>query len=264
MIHFKNAENDRRFFIDPEWWKNRPSGVSCYFRVKNEEEFIKPSILSVIEYVDEVIVAIQPSVDETRELIESIDSPKIKILDYPFKLMPNGPGFGKQNPASVHCKTYYYNWALSKTKYDWAWKWDGDMVALPKMKSLIERRKGDIRPYGAEIVKIEKDGNWFLSKTHPVSNAAPSGLFRVRQNLVYINAAQSHRFAKPQGKRVSKCFLHFKWCKKYFDDIWQKDWRKIPKFVDLCERAIPGAIYEEEKPGMLLPFIIRDMGFSND
>ncbi|MFW6122198.1 MAG: glycosyltransferase [Petrotogales bacterium] len=263
MKHFENTEKEEDFYIDPNWWKNRPPGISCYFRVKNEEEFIKPSILSVINYVDEVIIALQPSVDKTREIIESIDSPKIKIIDYPFELMPNGPGFKDQDNKSVHCKTYYYNWTLSKTKFDWAIKWDGDMVALPSIKNYLKRQV-DRRFFGHEIVKIKKDGDWYLSRQHPESNAAPSGLFKVHKELEYMNADQTHVFNKPQGIKTPKQFLHFKWCKKHFDDIWKKDWKNIPKFKNLCNRAIPGPVYLGEKPEVLLPFITEDMGFENN
>jgi len=259
MNIFKNIEDHKDFNIDPEWYKNRKEGISCYYRVKNEGEFIKPSILSIIDWVDEVIVALQPSEDNTREMIESIDSHKIKILDYPFDLLPNGPGFMGQNPSSVHCKTYYYNWTLSKTTYDWALKWDGDMVALPNMEQYVKRDIGR-RFYGHEIVKVSCENFW-SSKIHPTSNAAPSGLFKVRSGLSYLNGEQTHRFNKPEGKYTGNSFLHFKWCKKYFDDIWQKDWENIPKFQNLCKRAIAGDKYEGDIPQVLLPFLKDEMGF---
>lgn len=263
MKIYKNIEGEKDFDIDPEWWNNRRKGLSCYYRVKNEAEFIKPSILSIIDHVDEVIIALQPSVDGTREQIESIDNPKIKLLDYPFELMPNGDGFIKQNAASVHSKTYFYNWTLSKTTCDWAIKWDGDMVALKRIAPFLKQRQFEYVFFGNEIVRMEKDGKWYLSDNHSMSNAAPSGMFKVKKDLSYLNAKRTHRFFNPTAKSRKKApntFLHFKWCKEYFNDIWTDNWTDVPSFRACATRAKPGKIYKGEHPEVLLPFVTSDMG----
>ena len=247
----RNVEGHEEFNIDPNWHARRKPGISVYFRVKNEGEFIRPSILSLIRFVDEVIIALQPSEDDTLEESKKIKSDKIKIIEYPFDLLPNGPGYNKYDPKSVHCKTYYYNWALSKTTRQWALKWDGDMVALPSIKKSLNC-KGDRIFIGHEIVKWSDDKMW-LSKSHPSSNAAPSGFFKVRLGVRYVNAGQTHRFAKPPGSRTpGKHFLHFKWCKKHFDDIWPEGWEEIKKFQTLRERSKPGEMYSGRKPRVLI------------
>lgn len=47
--------------------------------VKNEENWIKPALLSVIKHVDRMLVWDTGSTDKTIELIKSIDSPKIEF-----------------------------------------------------------------------------------------------------------------------------------------------------------------------------------------
>jgi hypothetical protein len=263
MKIFKNSEGIKEYNIDPNWWKNRLPGLSVFYRVKNEGEFIKPSILSIIDHVDEVIVGLQPCEDNTREQIESIESSKIKILDYPFKLMPNGKGFKDQDISSVHNKAYFYNWTLSKTNYDWVIKWDGDMIALPIMYEHLKDRNYRKGFYGYDIVKMEKDGDWYLSETHPISNAAPSGMFRIRKDIMYLKGNMTHRFHNPDSiakKRVNNAYIHLKWCKRYFNDIWKENWEKDDLFRNLCIRAKPGKIYKGVKPKLLVDCIESDMG----
>lgn len=265
MKVFRNREGIEEFFIDPLWHQNRVPGVSCFMRVKNEAEFIVPSILSIIDHVQEVVVALQPSKDGTKELILGIANPKIRLLDYPFEMWPNGPGFKAQDAASVHCKCYYYNWTLSKTCYDYAIKWDGDMVALPGMARHIQRG-ADIRFFGHEIVRIVRNGNWVLSKTHACSNAAPSGLFKIRPPLEYVKGDRTHRFNKIPGRAVRGQFLHFKWCKAHYSQAWAKDWRNgaDPGFRRILMRALPGKVYAGPRPSLLDQWVDRDMGVADE
>jgi len=246
----KNRENESAFHIDPEWHTNRRPGISVYYRIKNEGDFIRASILSLLDWVDEVIVGLQPCKDNTREEIERIKSDKITICEYPFTLWPNGPGFKDQDPTSVHSKTYFYNWTLAQTTRKWTLKWDGDMIALPSLRPLLDCTEG--RTFtGHEIVKIEGERMW-MSATHPVSNAAPSGFFRVKPDIEYVNAEQTHTFKNPGRRRVAgQHFLHFKWCKKHITDIWPEGWESMSHFAALWERAQSGKLCPVVTPKIL-------------
>ena len=50
--------------------------------VKNEQNWIKPALLSVIDHVDQMLVWDTGSTDKTVEIIKSINSPKIKFQQF--------------------------------------------------------------------------------------------------------------------------------------------------------------------------------------
>ncbi len=76
--------------------------VSVAMAAYNGENYIKPqleSILSQLKEDDEVIVSLDPSTDSTKEIIQSLNDRRIKVID--------GPGQGvKKNfeNAIVNCK----------------------------------------------------------------------------------------------------------------------------------------------------------------
>jgi len=93
----------------------RPPGISTIVRVKDEADWIKTSLLSIQELADEIIVADNGSTDGTFEIIESIrDKDGLPIRLY-------------RKPELYHRELS--NFLLSKTRYHWIMRWDGDMVA---------------------------------------------------------------------------------------------------------------------------------------
>jgi len=59
--------------------------LTAHYMIKNEENFIKPSILSVLPFVDEILVFDTGSTDETLNIIKSINSEKIKLFQEQVK-----------------------------------------------------------------------------------------------------------------------------------------------------------------------------------
>ena len=114
-MHLKNREGVEKYFIKKDWLENRKDGISAMIRIKNEEEFILPSIQSVLGFFDEIIVTLNGSEDNTENIIRNINSDKIKIYQYPFKMHHNGPGHRDIPEDSIHDLAYYYNWSLSLT-----------------------------------------------------------------------------------------------------------------------------------------------------
>jgi hypothetical protein len=93
----------------------RPLGVSAIVRVKNEEEWIEPSLLSVSDAVDELVVVDNGSTDRTPEILARLSralSPKVKLF---FR-----PGLDHVDLTAF---------ALAQASFRWALKWDGDFVA---------------------------------------------------------------------------------------------------------------------------------------
>jgi glycosyltransferase involved in cell wall biosynthesis len=93
----------------------RPRGISALVRVKNEEEWIEPCLLSVGDAVDELIVVDNGSTDGTSEILARVArtlGPKVTLF--------SRPGLDHVDLS---------NFALSQAKYRWVLKWDGDFVA---------------------------------------------------------------------------------------------------------------------------------------
>ena len=112
-------------------------GVSGIMRVKNDAEFITASIASCINALDELIVVYNDCTDNSAEIIDVMRQrypQKIRVFEYPYRVF--GVGLTKDeyeaakelpddSPALL-CN--YYNFALSKVRYDYAIKIDADQI----------------------------------------------------------------------------------------------------------------------------------------
>lgn len=185
----KNREGLKDYNISEDWYKNRKKGVSAFMRVKDEERWIGQCIESVLSFFDEIIVALDGT-DRTRDILESFDSKKIKIYDYPFKLYPPSD---KYPVDSVHNIAYYYNWTLSKTTTAHVSKWDANMIMLPEFctKDFHDYVLGKniVRVKGYEIVT---DDFRYISKYHPWSGHEVR-FFKINKNIYYYPSPSGGR-----------------------------------------------------------------------
>jgi glycosyltransferase involved in cell wall biosynthesis len=92
-----------------------PRGISALVRVRNEEDWIEASLVSVSDAVDELIVVDNGSTDRTPEILGRLSralGPKVTLFS---------------RPELDHVDLS--NFALAQAKYRWVLKWDGDFVA---------------------------------------------------------------------------------------------------------------------------------------
>ncbi len=108
--------------------------LSGFTIVRNAIKFNYPaveSIQSILPICDEFIVNVGDSEDDTLKLIESIKSPKIKIIQSQWDFM-----MGKE------VLSYQTNLALKECKGDWAFYLQSDEVIheedLPKIRNLLK------------------------------------------------------------------------------------------------------------------------------
>ncbi len=93
----------------------KPSGISVMMRVKDEIDWIRPSIESIKSIADEIIVVDNGSSDGTYEILEEMASEERGLI----KLW--------RKPDLSHCDLS--NFALEQTAFRWVFRWDGDMIA---------------------------------------------------------------------------------------------------------------------------------------
>lgn len=103
--------------------------ISAHCLVKNEDRFVWYSIMSVIDYVDEVMIWDQGSTDKTIEIIKSIDSPKIAF---------------KKVTQEVHALRQKM---LEETDADWIFILDGDEIwytdAIKNLRNSLEKNENN-------------------------------------------------------------------------------------------------------------------------
>jgi len=138
--------------------------ITTHTIVKNEQQFIKPAILSVIDHIDTMLIWDTGSTDKTIEIIKSINSPKIKFEEK-----------GKVNRQQL---VNLRNQQIKLTKTSWFVLLDGDEVwpkqnllklikavktAKPDTLALVNKTRnclGDIYHYQPESKGKYKIGSW--------------------------------------------------------------------------------------------------------
>ena len=93
----------------------RKNGISVMIRVKDEEDWIAKSLLSLNVFADEVVIVNNNSIDNTLKEIESVKN-QLK-----YKLIV------EDGPSDDICEVS--NHALSLTNFRWIFRWDSDFIA---------------------------------------------------------------------------------------------------------------------------------------
>jgi len=93
----------------------RENGISVMIRVRDEDEWIAKSLLSLNEFADEVVVVNNNSTDDTLGEIERVRN-KLK-----YRLIVEDEVSGDICKVSNH--------ALLLTSYRWIFRWDSDFIA---------------------------------------------------------------------------------------------------------------------------------------
>ena len=211
--------------------------VSGFTFVRNAVQYDYPvveAITSILPLCDEFIVALGNSTDSTRELIQSIDSPKIKIIDtiWDDALREGGQTFAIETNKAfenispdadwafyiqadevVHEK-YHENIRLAMNKYKDDKKVEGLLFNYIHFYGSYDYLGDAYRWYRREVRIIKNDKSIASYKDAQGFRKKPN----IKINVKLIDAYVYHYGwvrdpRKMQGKRRS--FNHF-----YFDDEW--------------------------------------------
>jgi len=195
--------------------------VSGFTFLRNGQKLGYPfvaSIRSVLPIVDEFVVALGPSEDETERLVREIGDPKIRIVptqwnehircDYSVK----GYVYGQQKSI-----------ALFNCTGDWAFYVEADELVhedeLPKVRAAMERYLGDPRVEALAFDYLHFYGNantyawspgWYRTEARILRNTIPAwgpeGLF-----FVVLETHKRGRY--PRAAHTGATIYHYGWIK---------------------------------------------------
>jgi len=131
------------------YWKNKKKRISAMIRVKNGEDFLEASVLSIASVVDEVVFINNQSSDNTSEIIDSLalhlkDQLLIKKFEYNYNVVRVGEEsfiLQKKEPRSPCLTHNFYNWCVKQCSCPFILKWDDDMIATPELLKEIKSFK---------------------------------------------------------------------------------------------------------------------------
>jgi glycosyltransferase involved in cell wall biosynthesis len=269
-FYFENLEEIEEYNIPRGFWEGRPFGLSAFVRVKNEGDFLEYAIESIVDWHDEVCLFLQGEQEDATPVIASRLAAKypdkVKVFEYPFESVANGPGHHLQVRGSLHERAYFYNWCLSKTTYSYVDKWDGDMIGFPelgpKVRKLMEKRDGIYFP-GLDLVgrdlryESKKRSTANEMRVHKLSDRS----FYFTYNHCEHNAAVAlPGFKYSNIEKLSEFgYIHLKWCKsslKFSGVGWPDDWMTShPYYREIFDNKKAAKLYRGEYPPAIKPYL---------
>lgn len=232
--------------IDYEAWARRPKmpGVSACIRVRNESQFMRAAVRSIQPLVNEVVLCVQPSDDNTREIAMALEEEFSNVKSYFYPLVPDWidtPAFYAKDPDAPGHMVHMSNWALSKCRHQWILKVEGDVIALPPLKGMLDRARATTVPmyYGIVILNVAGRKMDQVSWENPRNGGADEAIFPNNPETVRFQRRSKWEVAVPQCP--SECLgwglLHMKRCKKGKDEAWNGE-HYFPWERDMVDEAL--------------------------
>lgn len=203
--------------------------ISAMMRVKNEEEFLYEAVLSIIELVDEVVIIDNESTDATPLVIAGLleqFSQKIRCFTYPYKIARYGEEnirlastyAGRHSPSLL---MNFYNWSVSKCRYKFILKWDGDTIATAAFAEALQAFKTSSKQaLWISGINLHPDRTHLISG-RPHEDIEPRVFYRrlahYDNSLTYCEALQSPyigRFIEYSDFCQAPAYIHLKFCKR--------------------------------------------------
>lgn len=217
--------------------------VSGFTFVRNAIKFDYPvveSILSILPICEEMVVAVGNSEDNTRELIESLSSPKIRIIDtiWDESLREGGKVLAIETDKAFG--------AISPD-CDWAFYIQADEVIhekfLPLLKESMEKWKDDPQVEGLLMNYIHFYGSYdFIGDSRRWYRKEVRIIRNDKAIRSYLDAQGFRKNGKPLNvKQVDATMFHYGWVKppeslqaklESFHKLWHDEkWieRNLPK-----------------------------------
>ena len=217
--------------------------VSGFTFVRNAVKFdypVKESILSLLPLVDELIVCLGNSDDTTADLIQSINSPKIKIVSsvWDDSLREGGRVLAVETDKALRAVSPQADWCIYLQADEVIHENDYSVI-----RSSMEQYKSDVKVEGLLFNYIH-----FYGSYHYVGNSRKWYRHEVR---IVRNDPKIHSYKDAQGfrkddlplkvKKIKARIFHYGWVKnpahqtekqKSFHRLWHTDEKVNAKVKD--------------------------------
>jgi len=224
-------------------FSKRPHGLSIIMRVKNEVDWIRPSILSIIDIADEIVIVDNGSTDGTYQVLEEMASKEKGLISI------------WQRPDLDQCSLS--NFALEQTRFRWIFRWDGDMVAHTSGEHAIS----DLRD---RLLSLDSRHYYVIYLRH--INLSGDLLHQDSREMVHIEEyihiySEAARYIHPgrfEAIKVPKYYKVLFWYEpysfhvnvkparrmllRYFWENWMelRDYQRFPTLEDYVSQKIEG------------------------
>lgn len=147
--------------------------LTMHMMVKNEERYIRQTLMSTLPYVERAIIVDTGSTDKTIEIIESLISPYSSAFPAPeVTLLKRQIKKDSRVWDGTHLNqdlTNLRNEMLSRTETDWVWQVDGDEIypsySVANMAKLVP-----LLGFGPNVpVGIQHRIKWCVSDTEYIN-----------------------------------------------------------------------------------------------
>jgi glycosyltransferase involved in cell wall biosynthesis len=237
--NYTNIEWIKEFNISTNSFNstNKKKWFSAFWRLYNSEEFLEKTVESHINLFDEIILVNNFSIDNTEKICKKLEKKypsKIKFYNYPFeiyKIWTKEYKLCEEN--SVHSLSYYYNWTLSKTNYEYVIKLDDDHIVIEKnISNIINKIRLNWLNHFLQLPLLNiYNINDKLSFSYNDIKSSFAwlfwdfGFFKISERTYFIKQKNAESLIFPYKIKTDKIsFLHLKWLKK---DMWLKNYWKI-------------------------------------
>jgi glycosyltransferase involved in cell wall biosynthesis len=204
-------------FIDID---KREEGVSGMLRVKNGQDYLRLSVLSVINQLDELIIVFNDSNDNTENIVIELEKEypdKIKVYKYiPIVYPPNNDKYLETHEDSYHSLAYYYNFTMSKTTKTFVMKIDDDQLYFPDTIKKMREKCNDYNCIGNKGINLfDYQEKLYIIDKYKYTAGGDIMLFKYNPKCYFIKT-NKYEVLKHNYKELKSIIGHYhlKFCKK--------------------------------------------------
>jgi hypothetical protein len=246
-VQLTSSSTDPQLAIGYTEWreKAKPDGISACIRLRNESQFMRAAVRSIVDLVDEVVLVVQPGEDDTLQIDFELELQyeKVRVCYYP--LVPDWidtPAFYSKDPDAPGHMVHMSNWALSQCRYSWILKVEGDVIALPTLKGMLQHVRANIdvpHYYGFVILNVAGSKMDQISWENPRNGGWDEAIFPNNPDIVRFHRRNKWEVAVPtcDSTCLGWALLHMKRCKTGKDQAWNGE-HYVPWNPDVVMEAL--------------------------